>query len=150
MKTIHLSAAMLTSAMPPVTSNIQAVQLIFEKFGQGDVPGIIDLCSDDCEWHHGGDASLIPFATPFHGKQGVGEFFQSVVQSIAVSNIRPSGFRENGKVVTHDFHVEATVLATGKFYSADVLYEWTFDENGKICRHRSTGDFSAAEAAFRA
>lgn len=138
----------LTDVSAP-TTKVQQVQSIFQKFGQGDVPGILAMCSDDCDWQHGGDASAIPFAKPFFGKQGVGEFFQSVVQSIRVSQLETSNYQERGNVVSHDFHIQATVNATGKSYTANVRYEWTFNDQGKICKQRSSGDFSEAEAAFR-
>ncbi len=128
---------------------MQKVLSIFQKFGQGDVPGILAMCSEDCDWHHGGDASAIPFAKPFLGKQGVQEFFQSVVQNISVSFLDTGNYQERGNVISHDFHIQATVHATGKSYSAKVHYEWTFNDQGQICKHRSSGDFSEAEAAFR-
>lgn len=130
--------------------NLETVNALFAAFAMGDVPAILSLCADDCEWHHGGDPDAIPFAKKFTGKTGVGEFFQSVGQSISVSGIAPTNFVAAGSEVSHDFHVEATVNATGKSYVADVRYVWTFDERGNICRHRSHGDFSSAEAAFRA
>lgn len=147
MKTIHFPSLMLATA---TKSNVSTVNAIFEKFGQGDLPGILEMCADNCMFHHGGDPSVIPFAKPFHGKQGAAAFFMTIAQNINVTSLAPSNFRESGNTVLHDFHVEATVLATGKSYAADVLYEWDFDENGQISAHRSTGDFTEAEAAFKA
>lgn len=131
-------------------SNLPKVYALFEKFGRGDIQAILEMCSQDCYWLHGGDPGAIPFARPFKGKQGVAEFFQTLIRTIAVSQLHPSAFQENGPVVSHHLHVEATVLATGKSYVANVQYAWTFDQHGLISHYSCTGDFSAAEAAFRA
>ncbi len=149
MKTISFPALMVATAPLTQSVNIQKAQSIFTKFKQGDLPGILEICSDDCVFQHGGDPSLIPFAKPFYGKNGVAEFFQTIAQSINASNVSPSNFRVNGNEVSHDLHVEATVVATGKSYAVDLIYTWVFDENGLICGHSSTGDFSAAHAAFQ-
>lgn len=93
---------------------------------------------------------VIPFAKPYMGKQGVADFFQRQVSTIAVNQLDPTAFQEIGPVVSHHLHAEATVLATGKSYIADVQYVWTFDQHGLISHYSCIGDFSAAEAAFQA
>lgn len=140
-----------SSSDPKVMSNLtneQKVMRIFECFGKGDLQGIVDMCSEDCDFLHGG-SSVIPFAQPYKGKKGAMQFFQTIGQSIDVSKIVPSNFRIKPNEVNHNFHVEATVKATGKSYTVDANYQWIFDRNGNICKHRSTGDFSQVEAAFR-
>jgi ketosteroid isomerase-like protein len=149
MKKETLSVPKAKKVTAQTVSNQQKVMQLFDYFGKGNVPAIIEMCSDDCDWKHGGDGNVIPFAKPYKGKKGVGQFFQSIGQSISVSNILPSNFKVSGNEVSHDFHVEATVKDTGKSYVADVLYMWTFDNQGKICKHRSPGNYSAVEAAFR-
>ena len=134
---------------PEAITNEQKVMRIFEYFGKGDIQSIVDMCSDDCDFLHGGDA-IIPFAKPFKGKKGAAQFFQTIAQNIDVSKIVPSNFKVKPNEISHDFYVEATAKATGRPYSVTALYQWVFDQNGKICRHRSTGDFSKVEAAFRA
>lgn len=130
------------------STSIDKVLELFELFGKGDLPAILAMCSDDVDWLHGGNPGAIPFAKPFHGKEGVAGFFTAIGQSIQVTNLVPSNFRVEGNEVHHDFHVEATVISTGKSYAADVEYIWTFDQAGKICRHRSPGDYTQAELAF--
>lgn len=146
MKTIAIH--FLLASTTTQSTSIDKVLELFELFGAGDLPAILAMCSDDVDWLHGGNPGAIPFAKSFHGKEGVAGFFTAIGQSIQVTNLVPSNFRVEGKEVHHDFHVEATVLSTGKSYTADVEYIWTFDQDGKICRHRSPGDYSQVELAF--
>jgi len=31
-------------------SNLATVQSVYEAFGEGDIPAILDVIADDCEW----------------------------------------------------------------------------------------------------
>lgn len=146
MKNISFSILMASTAVK--ASHTDTIIRLFECFGKGDVSGILDLCSDDVDWLHDGNPDIIPFARHFHGKEGVGQFFMSVGQSIQPVEVIPANFQETGNEVRHDFHVSAKVIATGKSYAVDSRYIWTFNEDGKICMFRCPGDFSDVEAAF--
>ncbi len=137
------------AATATATPNIENVLDTFACFGRGDVPTILAKLTDDVEWHHGGDESLIPYAKPYFGKAGAAEFFQTLGQSIAVTNMAPTNFRQVGDDVHHDFHVEADVPSTAKSFVVDAQVVWGFDQNGKICSYHSMGDFSPVEEAFR-
>lgn len=130
-------------------TKVQQIAQLFERFGNGDIAGILTMCSEDCDWMHGGNPAIIPYARTFRGRAGVAAFFDAVGKAIEVSSIRPDNYRELGSEVSHDFHVEATVRATGKPYIVDARYIWTFNPDGLIGRFRGTGDFTAVEAAFR-
>ena len=130
------------------TGHVEKVKRLFEYFGKGDVESIVDLCSKEVDWLHGGNPAILPYCQHYYGKKGVAEFFEAVARSIEPTSVVPSNFREVGDTVYHDFHVSARVIPTGKHYAVDVTYSWRFDSHGKIDQYRSTGDFSAAEAAF--
>jgi ketosteroid isomerase-like protein len=52
--------------------NLAIVQRTYEAVGQGDIPGLLGLVSDDVEWTLQGPES-IPFASTRHGPDGVAE-----------------------------------------------------------------------------
>ncbi len=60
-------------------SNLATAQMIYEAFGRGDVPAILDVCSDDVAWENWEDnraqKSGIPIMQARSGKPGVAEFF---------------------------------------------------------------------------
>ena len=147
MKKTSFSVLMASSTIK--LSNVETVKRLFEYFGKGDVASILELCSDDVDWLHDGNPDIIPFCRHFHGKAGVAQFFATVGQSIQPTSVIPSNFRQEGNEVRHDFHVSAKVVSTGRDYSVDVPYIWTFNEEGMICKYRCPGDFAEVEAAFK-
>jgi ketosteroid isomerase-like protein len=147
MKAIPFPALMAATATQ--TSNIDTILRLFDYFGKGDAAGIVNLCSDDVDWLHDGNPDIIPFCQHYHGKNGVMQFFMAVGQNIQPVKVVPANFRQSGNEVHHDFHVTANVISTGKTYSVDVTYIWTFNDEGKICKYRCPGDFSGVEAAFQ-
>lgn len=63
-------------------SNLASVQKIYEAFGAGDVPAILDLCAEDVAWehweHNSAQQAGVPIMRQQTGKAGVGEFFAGV------------------------------------------------------------------------
>jgi len=80
-------------------TNLNTTQQIYEAFGRGDVPAIVDLCAEDVAWEHWEDnwaqKKGIPVLQERTGKAGVGEFFAAVgtltMQSFDVLNIMEGG-----------------------------------------------------------
>ena len=55
-----------------VAQNVDVVQQAYEAFGRGDIPGVLELLTDDVEWTMQGP-SMIPFAGTFRGREGIAE-----------------------------------------------------------------------------
>jgi ketosteroid isomerase-like protein len=141
----HLAAATITAQQ----QNIETVQHIFGCFAKGDVPGIQGVVAENVDWQHNGDAGVVPFFKNYRGRAGVADFFRTLGESIKVTGFSVSNFRTQNNQVLNDTHVEAEVISTGKTYSVDAEYVWTFDAHGKVSRWRTNGDMSAVENAFR-
>lgn len=149
MKTFSFSTIMAATAAPVQTSNVQTAVDNYSRFGQGDIPGILSTFAENAVWIHAGNASLVPFAGTFNGVDGIARFFEAVAKSVRITVFQPSNFREEGNRVVNDIHIEGTVLSTGKNYSNDAMFTWTFDQNGKAMRWEASGDMSKLEAAFQ-
>ena len=128
--------------------NIASVQHIYDCFGRGDVPGILDHLSDGIEWWHAGDPSVVKYAGAFQGKDGVVQFFQILGANVQFTGFEISNYRANGNEVICDGNVSGIATPTGKAYNVFPVFTWTFDEQGKVCILRVDGDMSAADAAF--
>jgi ketosteroid isomerase-like protein len=65
-------------------SNLGTVQGIYESFGKGDVPAILDVLADDVEWEAWENNSAVnagvPWMVPRHGKADAVHFFETAGQ----------------------------------------------------------------------
>ena len=90
-------------------SNLSTVQAIYQAFGQGDVPAILDLMADDVAWEAWADNSAqaagVDHLKPRHGKAGVAEFF-GVVGTWEVSDFQVLSLMEGGNQVTAEVVIE--------------------------------------------
>ena len=130
-------------------SNLSTVQAIYQAFGQGDVPAILDLMADDVAWEAWADNSAqaagVDHLKPRHGKAGVAEFF-GVVGTWEVSDFQVLSLMEGGNQVTAEVVIE-TRLPNGGSYRDEELHLWTFDGDGKVSRLRHYTDTAKHIAA---
>lgn len=128
--------------------NIDAALSAYAAFGKGDILSILNMLTDDCDWSHVGNASVIPFAGTFTGKAGVGRFFENVGKSIQITKFEPGNFRATENSATCTVNIGGTVVATGKTYTNTVTQTFWFDGAGKVKKWATTGDVTGLEAAF--
>jgi hypothetical protein len=83
-------------------NNIEQVKAIFDAFGQGNVPFILDQLAPEVRFTSHLDP-IVPWAGEFSGKDGAAEFFGSLGGSLEVT-----GHPVNDLVAQDD-----TVIATG-------------------------------------
>ena len=62
-------------------ADIDLVKRGFERFLAGDVPGFVELVSDDVQWDHSGPAG-VPFNRLYEGRAGVVDFFKAVSRRV--------------------------------------------------------------------
>lgn len=120
----------------------------YAAFGRGDIPYILNMLTDDCDWSHVGNASLVPFAGSFVGKAGAARFFENVGKSIQITKFEPGNFRSTESSTSCTVNISATVISTGKTYTNTFAQSFWFDASGKVKKWSTTGDVSGLEAAF--
>lgn len=129
-------------------NNLATVQHIYQCFGQGDVPGILDKLSDDVVFFNAADPAVAPFGGEFRGKDGVIRFFTALGTTTQTTVFAPSNFREEGNRVINDVVHEGVVPATGKPFRVTASFVWTFNDRGEATDWKSSGDFSGVNAAM--
>jgi ketosteroid isomerase-like protein len=123
-------------------SNLETVQQIYEAFGRGDVPAILERLAPDVAWEDFADSSAqragIPSLARRTGPGEVAGFFQLV----GAGELQVSDFQvlaliggEGNKVVA-EVEIEATIAATAKTYRDEELHLWTFDDAGQVISFR--------------
>lgn len=113
--------------------NVKTTQLIYEAFGRGDVPAILDHLADDVAWDQDAPGYGVPIYEPGAGKAHVARFFEAL-GGLEFERFQPMNFLvgENQVAVTID--VKVNVKSTGKSVEALEIHLWTFGADGKITR----------------
>jgi ketosteroid isomerase-like protein len=121
-------------------SNLATVQAIYEAFGKGDVPAILDKLADDVQWESWPDNSAVkagvPWMTPHNGKAEVAKFFE-VVGQMELVGVSVGNMMEGGNQVAVEFTIEANLPPYGgRSYADEEIHLWTFNDAGKVARLR--------------
>jgi len=132
-------------------SNLKTTQLIYEAFGRGDVPAIIDLCADDVRWEHWHDNRAqqagVPLLQARTGKAGVGDFF-AAVGTITMQAFDVLNMMEGGDQVAVTFVIEYDTPVGGHLRDEEI-HLWTFDADGKVSGLRHYVDTDKHIAAWK-
>jgi len=133
-------------------SNLATVQTIYEAFGKGDIPAILDVLADDVEWEAWADNSAVkagvPTMVPRHGKDEVVKFFETAGQ-LEITDLQILNMMEGGNQVAVEFVLEANLPAWGGgHYRDEEIHLWTFNDAGKVTRLRHYIDTAKQIAAF--
>lgn len=133
-----------------MANHLSTVQQIYACFGRGDVPGILAHLADNVTFFNGSDPAVTPFGGEFKGKEGVVRFFTGLGATTQTTHFEPSNFRVEGNQVVNDVRHDGLVSGTGKSFSVNALFTWTFNDAGQVTDWKGTGDFSSLNAAFAA
>jgi ketosteroid isomerase-like protein len=114
-------------------SNVETVQAIYDAFGRGDVPAILDHLADDVQWDQDAPGYGVPIYEPGVGKEHARRFFEAV-EGLEFSRFEPTNFLVGGDQVAVAINIEAKVKATGNEVEALEIHLWTFGDDGKVSR----------------
>jgi ketosteroid isomerase-like protein len=133
-------------------SNLATVQGIYEAFGKGDVPAILDVLDDEVEWEAWENNSSVkagvPWMTPWYGKAEVAHFFETAGQ-MEILDLQVLDMMEGGNQVAVEFVLEANLPSWGGgHYRDEEIHLWTFNDEGKVVRLRHYTDTAKQIAAF--
>lgn len=114
-------------------SNLETVQAIYEAFGSGDVPTILDKLDDAVEWETTAPVPDVPWLQARRGKANVVGFFESLAP-LEIVRFEPHTVFDGGAKVFVLINFEAT--AHGKTYSfPNNGHLWQFNAAGKVIRY---------------
>ena len=119
-------------------SNADTVRSIYEAFGRGDVPAILEHIAADCElehWDAPHHAGAVPYLRPQRGPDGFGAFFGEVGR-YEIKDFQVRDVIGDGRQVVVEVFIHNQVPETGKEIRDEELHLWTFDDQGKVARMR--------------
>jgi uncharacterized protein len=132
--------------------HMATVQQIYEAFGRGDVPAILDALADDVRWEAWDDNSAqreqVPWFAPRDGRDAVGGFF-AIVGGWEMHDFRVLDLIAGERQVVAEIEIDATVRETGARLRDQEVHLWTFGDDGKVVRFRHYVDTAKHIAASR-
>jgi len=137
--------------MTTIDSNHLTTALaVYDAFGRGDIPFILDQLADDVSWDHGIRATEVPWLQPATGKAGVIQFFTALGAGLQFTTFEPVAVTVSGNIVVGVIREVGVALATGAAIEEDLwVHVWTFGPDGKVQAFRHVGDLARHEAALR-
>lgn len=132
--------------------NVATTRAIFEAFGRGDVPFILERLADDVQWEYGVCATKVPWYVNRVGRAGAGEFFASLA-AVEFKTFVPKAYLHDdaGDVVAVLIDSDYVVRATGKLVSyVDAVLLLRFDAQGRVSHFAHRVDLSQAASALAA
>lgn len=129
------------------STNTEVIQQAYEKFGSGDIPGLLELCAENIGWEVP-EIENAPFSGIREGVKAVGEFFAQLTDAEDITRFEPLEFiAQNDKIIVLG-ESAATVKATGRGYETDWVHVFTV-RDGKITNFHEYLDSAAANKAFQ-
>ena len=125
--------------------NTARIVKIYEAFGRGDIPFILEQLTDDVRWftHNG---PKVPWSGDFSGKANVPRFFAAIANSGEVTAFTPKEFVAQGDTVVSLGEFGYKVAATGKSSLTRWVFIWKLRE-GRVVDYEQFHD-PALDATF--
>ncbi len=131
-------------------NNLETVRDIYEAFGKGDVPAILEHLSENVQWEPWVDnyaqKAGVPWLMERQGKEGALEFFK-IIGTFNFTDFRVIAVMGDGNKVAAECVINAEIPPSGNQLMEEEVHLWTFDEDGKVIRFRHYCDTAKHIAA---
>ena len=136
-----------------MSDHLATVKAIYEAFGRGDIPALLEHVSDDVQWEAWADNTAqkagVGWMAPRRGKAGVAEFFQVVAEELDVQEFQVLSLMAGGDQVAAEFVISANLRKGGGNYRDEEMHLWTFGADGKVVRLRHYLDTAKHAAVWQ-
>lgn len=127
--------------------NIETVRKCYEKYLEGDLPGLMELLDDDVDLTVP-EVENSPYGGIWHGKESVEKFFELLEAAEYLTDYEPREYIARGDRVIVLGRSTATVRSTGRHYSTEWVHVHTLKDN-HILSFIEFFDTAAALRAFQ-
>ena len=119
-------------------SNVDTIKQIYEAFGKGDIPTIMDKLDENVAWDTQTHVLGVPWLSPRRGKGNIPAFFESLAP-LHFTRFEPHTFFTDADKVFVLIHIE--VDSMGKHYAIpNEGHLWKFSSAGKIVEYQHVTD----------
>ncbi|MBK9018104.1 MAG: nuclear transport factor 2 family protein [Saprospiraceae bacterium] len=119
--------------------NTGLVMTVYEKFGKGDIEGVLAMCDDKVAFDIQ-DRMFDSKARMFNGKAEVGNFFKELAAKAKYSKFQPTRFVADGEDVFALIDAEYAHTPSGKNYATTYTHHFKV-ANGKVTFFRGVDDY---------
>jgi len=116
-------------------TNVRTIQTIYEAFGRGDVPSIVERCSGDVEVSFEGGSATVPWHGPWRGHGGLGQFFSTLAETVEFQAFEPRHFTSSASAVAVLVHLRYKVRTTGKIVDELQVHWWSLRASKVVALH---------------
>jgi uncharacterized protein len=127
--------------------NTGLVQQAYAHFQRGEIPAVLDSLSEDVQWLTP-EVEGVPGGGNWHGREQVGQFFQTLGDNQEARQFEPREFVAQGDKVVALGHYAWHVKSTGRQWESDFAHAFTV-RDGKVTRFQEYTDTAAIADAFR-
>jgi uncharacterized protein len=125
--------------------NLATIRSLYEAFGRGDIPFILDRLDPNVEWHAPG---TVPFSKGLHrGPEEVAQFFAGIAEYIAEPSVETQEFLAVGDRVVALLRFRGRGTESGLPFDAPEAHVWRLSE-GKVVEERTYADTAAIVRAL--
>ena len=128
--------------------NVQAVQQLYEAFRQRDIPAVLNCFAEEVVLYGPAPAGVLPWGGMYRGREGVGQFFKVLGESLDIQLFEIRDFIAQGDKVIVLGYQRGRAKSTGKPYETHFAIALTL-RDGKVAEYRSYNDTTALAAALR-
>ena len=125
----------------------QVVQTLYEAFGKGDLPTILNHIAYPVDWEFVGPKSL-GYTGPRRTREEVTDFFAQVAALDDIQEFEPREFIAACEHVTVLGWERTTPKPAGRQFTTEWIHVWTV-RSGKVTRFKAFFDTAEAVAARR-
>ena len=126
--------------------NKGTVRSIFEAFGRGDIPGVLEHVSEDVAWKAPGP-DVVSYFGDRRGHAGATEFFVQLGTNVDFEHFEPGAFIADGDRVVALGRERGRVKGTGKTFDNEWALVFTFG-GGKVAGFQCYENTAAIAEAF--
>ena len=127
---------------------LSVVQDVYGAFGQGDIPAILGMLTEDVAWGVEGRAGDYPTFGPRRGPAGALAFFQAMGEVEDVTAFEPRTFHPSGDTVLVQGRIAMNLKNNGKTLDYDWVHNFTV-RDGKVAGFKELYDTAMVVEAYR-
>ncbi len=121
--------------------HVAVVNSIYQAFGAGDVPSVLEHMAPDVDWEYAWVGSPMPWLQPGRGPAHVAEFLKTMAEQLEFRAFDVNYMLAGDGVVVALVSLEARVRSTGRVITeVDEPQIWHFDEASRVVRFRHAAD----------
>ncbi|MCI0616926.1 nuclear transport factor 2 family protein [bacterium] len=110
--------------------NTDLIRKAYQQMSSGEIQSFLNLFADDTEWELP-EMENVPFAGKWKGREGVGQFFKTVLGVQDIVEFEPEEYFAEGDKVVVLGHFLMRIKSAGNEFGSKWAHVWTV-ENDKI------------------